>query len=105
MVPDFLPKKDCAVKVGNIVGGLSELGDLGAQQVVSEYCHQTECRDQTLSLPFMVQSAAAKSAIFSDEYVQQEIKALKNGDICLVGIGYVGQELYKGLYKAENPPR
>ena len=104
MVPDFLPKKDLrGVKVGNIVGGLSELGDLGAQQVAMNIATKLNAATKLLSLPFMVQSAAAKSAIFSDEYVQQEIKALKNCDICLVGIGYVGQELYKGLYKAENP--
>lgn len=103
MVPDFLPKKDFrGVKVGNIVGGLSELGDLGAQQVAMNIANKLNATTKLLSLPFMVQSAAAKSAIFSDEYVQQDIKAFKNCDICLVGIGYVGQDFYKGLYKAES---
>lgn len=103
MVPDFLPKKDFrGVKVGNIVGGLSELGDLGAQQVAVKIATKLNADTKLLSLPFMLQSAAAKSAIFSDEYVKQDIQALKKCDICLVGIGYVGQDFLKGVYNEES---
>lgn len=100
MIPEFLPQKDVKdVKVGNIVGGISNMGDLGAQQVAMKIAMKLKATPKLLSLPFMVESVATKNIIFDDEYIKQDIQSLKKCDICVVGIGHVGQNFSYGFIK------
>lgn len=97
-IPDYLSdKKLTDISVGNIVGGLTFLGDKGAQEVAIKIAMALNGTPRLLNLPFKLESSETRNLILQDESIENHIKALKLCDICVVGIGYVGQNLSEDI--------
>ena len=93
LVSECLPKHSFkGLKVGNIVGGVSDLGDAGAQQVAMKIAMKLDAELRVWSLPVMMETAETRNMVLRDHYIKKDIEALRACDACLLGIGNKGSE-------------
>ncbi len=88
--------------VTNIIGGLSMVGDRGAQELALIMSRQLGGRAALLSVPFRVDTKNIKDALLADTAVAGTIRLAKGADIILVGVGSVTDEDLQEIYKSEG---
>lgn len=86
--------------VGNICGGISQLGDRGAQEIALQISKALGGKVNLLNVPFRVDSEAIREAILSDSHIRQTVQLLKKADIVVVGIGSSSQSDISSAFAA-----
>lgn len=98
---DNLPEANIKdITVSNIIGGLSTLGDKGAQDIAIKMSSILKGTPQLLNLPFKVDSIQIKEAILKDSGICKIINNLKSANMIIVGIGDLNPSVIKyAIYK------
>lgn len=88
--------------VGNFVGGLSSVGDRGAQELAAQIGMSLGGRVSLLNVPFRVDSRDIRDALMRDSHIRQRIELMSRADLLLVGIGDVEDPGLVELYASEG---
>lgn len=77
--------------VGNIIGGLSQLGDRGSQEIAIQIAGALHGQTSLLNVPFHVDSTLIKETLLTDSNIQKAVEKIKGSDVIVLGIGSATQ--------------
>jgi len=94
------------LRVCNIVGGISSLGDQSAQELAYQISERLGGRPMMLNVPFHVSTKHIKETLLEDERVAATIEAARRADPILISVGDLKNPMLAKVYRHEEvyPP-
>ncbi len=98
-----LPRRETeGLRVCNIVGGISSLGDQSAQELAYQLCERLGGRPMMLNVPFHVSTKHIKETLLEDERIAATIKAARCADLILISVGDLRNPMLTKVYRREE---
>jgi deoxyribonucleoside regulator len=90
------------LRVCNIVGGISSLGDQSAQELAYQLCERLGGSHMMLNVPFHVSTKHIKETLLEDERVAATIEAARCADLILISVGDLKNPMLRKVYRREE---
>lgn len=90
------------LRVCNIVGGISSLGDQSAQELAYQICERLGGRPMMLNVPFHVSTKHIKETLLEDERIAATIEAARCADLILISVGDLKNPMLRKVYRREE---
>ena len=94
------------LRVCNIVGGISSLGDQSAQELAYQISERLGGRPMMLNVPFHVSTKHIKETLLEDERISATIEAARRANPILISVGDLKNPMLSKVYRHEEvyPP-
>ncbi|MGE5572590.1 MAG: sugar-binding transcriptional regulator [Bacteroidota bacterium] len=94
------------LRVCNIVGGISSLGDQSAHELAYQISERLGGRPMMLNVPFHVSTKHIKESLLEDERISATVEAARRANLILISVGDLKNPMLAEVYRHEEvyPP-